>query len=100
MLETSNALCAGAGFGPLFERDYTGTIVDASCSPEDVIRNLRKHFADFAPAETAAFDRPDGQERPLEVGDELNIQIALVGRCKVRVVHVDDCSMTLRTLCG
>jgi hypothetical protein len=36
----------------------------------------------------------------LEVGHELDIRIALVGRCRVRVIHFDERSLTLRTLTG
>jgi len=61
---------------------------------------LRERFVEFAPAETAAFDRADRHTGPLGVGDELDIRIALAGQCRVRVIHYDEQSLTLRTLCG
>lgn len=100
MPEQTDELCALAGVGPLFQRDYSATIVGTDCTPETVAGMLRERFPEFAPAETAAFEGPDGHRRGLEVGDELTITIALVGRCKVRVIHTDAQSLTLRTLCG
>lgn len=100
MPEETEALCAADGIGPLLERDYSAVIVGASCMPEDVARMIRRRFVDFAPAETAAFERDDREEDMLEPGDELSICIALAGRCKVRVDGVDERSLTLRTLRG
>lgn len=91
---------APEGTGPLLERSYSAVIEGASCTPEQVAEMIRARFADFAPAETALFARCEGTTGPLDVGDELEIRLALLGKCKVRVVHVDAQSMTMRTLEG
>ena len=90
---------ASEGFGPLLEREYVAEVVDPEKSAEEVGRMLRERFPEFAPAETAVFEC-DGDSRLLEVGDEMDIKIALRGHCRVRVVHHDDRSITLRTLKG
>jgi hypothetical protein len=96
-----DVLYASDGRGPLLRRHYWGLIGESDASPEDVARLVREQFPRFAPPETAVFRREDGADgRPLELGDELNIQIALVGKCRVRVAHVDARSLTLRTLKG
>jgi hypothetical protein len=100
--EVREVVCAVQGAGPLLERDYSAAIAAADCTPEDVGMKLRTDFEEFAPPETAVFRRAgEGRARsPLEVGDELEIRIALRGLCRVRVVHADDRSLTLRTLKG
>lgn len=98
--KTRDVIDATQGFGPLLERDYRAVIEGADATPEDVGRMLREHFEEFAPPETAAFRRSSEEACPLEVGDELDIRIALRGCCRVRVVHHDARSVTLRTLGG
>ena len=95
-----DVLDATHGTGPLVERDYSAVIEGTALTPEDVCANLRVHFGEFAPRETADFSDAKRGGRPLEVGDELSIRIALQGQCKVRVIHVDARSVTLRTLKG
>jgi hypothetical protein len=42
----------------------------------------------------------DGCAAPIDVGDELDIEIRMAGECAVRVVHRDRNSLTLGTLEG
>lgn len=91
---------AEEGAGPLLKRDYSATIDGTDRTPEQVAEMVRARFCEFAPPETAAFCHAEGGSRPLEVGDELEIKISLVGTCRVRVVHVDAHRLTLRTLRG
>ncbi len=112
--DLAEVVCAAQGAGPLLERDYSAVIDRATCQPEQIGYMIRARFEEFAPPETAVFERSrrgrkgkdKGKSRevvkkpPLEVGDELVIRIALRGRCKVRVVHTDERSLTLRTLKG
>ena len=92
-------LPARDGVGPLLQRDYWAAIAGARLGPCEVMAEVRAHFASFAPAELAAFE-PRAGDRPLEVGDELGIQIAGAGGCCVRVVHRDDQTLTLATVAG
>jgi hypothetical protein len=94
-----DAVCAADGTGPLLKRDYFADIEGASCTPEEVATMIRSQFERFAPPETAVFERTEDHPR-LELGDELEIRIALRGPCRVRVIHFDDQSLTLRTLSG
>jgi hypothetical protein len=91
---------ASEGSGPLLQRDYRATFRGVDKTPEEVAEVLRARFTEFSPTETATFRRCGDSRAPLEVGDEMEIRIALLGWCKVRVVHRDACSITLRTLQG
>ncbi|WP_422924191.1 DUF1990 family protein [Singulisphaera sp. PoT] len=93
---------ASQGIGSLFERNYSAVITDGSCSPEDLMKLVREKFISLAPQETAAFRLANnrGDHEGLEVGDVLEIRIALFGMAKVRVIHVDDRSITLGTVKG
>jgi hypothetical protein len=98
--EERKEIHAGSGSGPLLQRDYSGVIEGTNCSPEELAKFIRERFIDLAPQETAAFENSDGGRAPLKVGDELKIRIGGFMPCQVRVVHVDDVSLTLRTLEG
>jgi hypothetical protein len=98
--EVSEFAYAVDGYGPLFERDYSATIEGAGCTPEQVGAMIRERFEEFAPPETAVFRRDGDKAGPLRPGDELEIGIALRGRCKVRIILADARGLTLRTLVG
>ena len=98
--EVLEIVYATAGTGPLLERVYTAVIEGTGITPESLARSVRERFETFAPTETACFRRACKEPGPLDVGDELDIKIALLGNCRVRVVHVDPRSVTLRTLKG
>lgn len=91
---------ATEGSGPLLQRDYWATLRGVDATPDEVAQVVRARFPDFSPPETATFRRCGDAGHPLQVGDEMEIHIALLGWCKVRVVHKDACSVTLRTLKG
>lgn len=93
-------LLATQGFGPLLQRDYWGVIRNPRSSPLEVIATVRRHFSSFAPAELAAFERCDGKDVALSLGDELYVQIPVAGRFRVRVVHSGAGSFTLATMSG
>jgi len=98
--EGKKAAYAASGSGPLFQRDYSGILEGGPCSPEELAKIVRERFVDCAPPETAAFQRADDRGKPLEVGDELKIRIGGFMPCEVRVVQIDDTTLTLRTLEG
>jgi hypothetical protein len=91
---------ASRGVGPLFQRDYWAVIDRCRYSPREVIALVAARFPDFPPADTVCFRRAGGAAGPLDVGDELDIDIRMAGRCHVRVIHRDPCSLTLGTLEG
>lgn len=88
------------GAGPLFERDYWAVIRRSALSPSQVMALVARRFAQLAPEELVTFRPSEGEERPLELGDQLDIHIAGAGRCRVRVTHQDLQSFTLATLTG
>jgi len=98
--EIKRVAYAASGSGPLFQRDYEGVIEGGPSSPEELAKLVRDRFVDFAPPETAAFQHADERGKPLEVGDELKIRIGGFMPCEVRVVQMDDTTLTLRTLEG
>jgi hypothetical protein len=97
----SDVVRAGDGVGQLIQRDYWAIIDDSRLGPSEVIGEVAARFWDFAPEELVTF-APVGDvgRRGLQVGDELEVDIRLAGRCSVRVVHRDACSLTLATLEG
>ena len=90
---------AREGVGPLLQRDYWAVVRGSKLRPSQVVTELRAHFPSFVPTELADFCARCG-ERPLEVGDELDITIAGAGDCMVRVVHLEAQSITLATAVG
>lgn len=89
-------LPAAHGVGPLLQRDYWAHIEDPQCSPEDIIDMLTHEFPRFASASTVEFSF--AHIPPLEVGDEMSIDIRGYGNCHVRVVGRDARTLTLVTL--
>lgn len=97
----SDIVRAGDGVGQLIRRDYWAIIDGSRLRPSQVIGEVASRFGDFAPEELVTFAPVGGVgRRGLQVGDELAVDIRLAGRCAVRVVHRDACSLTLATLEG
>ena len=88
------------GAGPLLQRDYWAVVADCRLSPPEVVTFVRRRFPDFPPRELVVFHRADDSDEPLEVDDELEIDIRMAGRTAVRVVHTNANSFTLATLEG
>lgn len=88
------------GRGPLLQRDYWAALHGCGRSAPEVAALVRERFADFPPDSLVVFRRPDGQDGPLEVGDEMEVKIRMAGKTAVRVVHADDNSLTLATVEG
>ena len=90
---------ASTGVGPLIQRDYWAVIAECPCKPSQLIELVRTRFMELPPPAIVVFERCDG-DGELDVGDELDIRIRLAGDARVRVVHRDECSITLATLAG
>ncbi|HTE19890.1 MAG TPA: DUF1990 family protein [Armatimonadota bacterium] len=88
------------GAGPLLERDYWGVIEGTERTPEETMEMVLLDFPRFSPEDLACFSRPDGGDAPLGVDERMDIQLKMAGHCDVRVTHVDERSLTLRTLEG
>ena len=90
---------ASAGIGPFVQRDYWAVIDRCRRTPSELMTLVRSRFAEFPPPSIVVFERCDG-DGTLEPGDELDIRIRLAGAARVRVVHLDACSVTLATIAG
>ena len=91
------------GSGPLLERDYWAVLEAVEGGPHRLARLVASRFSEIAPPALVRFSHragaaPSGQ--PLEVGDELDVDIRAAGSFAVRVIHRDDNSLTLATLDG
>ena len=91
---------ASDGVGPLMQRDYWAVLQGCPLSPHALISRVREQFLDFPPEELVVFRRLEEEPRPLEVGDELEVVIRMKEPVKVRVIHMDDNSITLGTAEG
>jgi hypothetical protein len=92
---------AAQGSGPLLQRDYWAVIRDCRFSPRQFGSLFAAHFADFAPKQLCRFEYMSGSAaRPLRVGDELLVHIRMAGTFGVRVLHLDENSITFCTLHG
>ena len=98
--QTRDMQPATNGAGPLLQRDYWAVIAGSRLRPSEIIDLLTERFPDFPPEELVTFRVADGCAPPLQVGDELDIEIRMAGQCGVRVVHRDRNSITLGTLEG
>lgn len=88
------------GVGPLYQRDYAGVIVGSRLTPEEIVWKIRMDFPSFSPRLLASFSRTDGECSPLERGDTMHIFMPGAGRCAVVASHLEDRTLTLRTLKG
>jgi hypothetical protein len=88
------------GAGKLLQRDYWAIIGDCSMGPREVARLVRERFCEFPPEELVRFTRVDGATGPLEVGDEMDVEIRMAGTFRVRILHADDNSLTIGTIKG
>jgi hypothetical protein len=92
---------AAQGRGPLLQRDYWAVIRDCRISPRKFGALFAAHFADFAPDALCRFERTSASaDRPLRVGDEVRVHIRMAGTFSVRVLHLDENSITFYTLHG
>jgi uncharacterized protein (UPF0548 family) len=88
------------GAGPLVHRIYRTRIVGAAISPEELMRRLSADPDSAAPSEFATFQKLEGEEGELRVGDEYVVRMPGPWDGPVRVVAVDATSFRLATLPG
>lgn len=88
------------GAGKLLQRDYWAIIGDCGLGPREVAGLVRERFWDFPPSSLVKFNRCDGGIDPLEVGDEMDVEIRMAGTFRVRVLHSDENSVTIGTIKG
>lgn len=89
---------AAEGSGPLIQRDYWAVINGCRLDPREVIDTIRQDFWHFAPKELVRFSQPG--ETGLQIGEEMEVNIHLGPDFAVRVVDINETSITLATLRG
>lgn len=88
------------GAGPLWQRDYWAVIEETDYAPEEVLKLLLTQFPTFSPDAAAKFIRRGDSSQPLQLGEEMDIELKGYGPCAVRVVRIEPRSLTLRTISG
>jgi hypothetical protein len=88
------------GAGPLFHRRYSAHIGDPRVGPEELISQLTSDLNQAAPSEFARFEKVQGREDGLDVGDELVVRMPGPWDGPVRVLRVTPTSFRLGTLRG
>lgn len=88
------------GYGPLFHRRYQVDIDGPRLGPEELMGQIQRDLAAFAPSELADFKKVKGQPDRMQVGDEYHITILGPWDGSVAVADVEPASFTLVTLEG
>ena len=91
---------ADEGRGPLFQRDYVGIIEGSHWLPERVMEMVRTDFPLFSPEAFSSFCRCGDPSQPIQVGEEMEVNIKGTGCHQVVAVCVEPRSLTLRTIEG
>lgn len=91
---------ASRGSGSLLQRDYWAVLAAPRTDARGVMDVVARHFPTFAPPGLMRFSRPDGDELPLEPGEDMEVEISMAGTHRVRVVHRDALSLTFATIEG
>ena len=89
---------ATKGSGPLYQRDYWVLVQNARMRPSEIGALLAERFCEFAPPKLVKFAPAEGCRLPLQLGDELHVDITGAPDTRVRVLHRDANSLTLGTL--
>lgn len=88
------------GVGPLFHRRYQVDIEAARLGAEELMAQIQRDVAAFAPSELADFKKVKGQPERMAVGDEYHITILGPWNGSVSVADVEPTSFTFVTLEG
>jgi hypothetical protein len=88
------------GAGPLFHRRYGARIREAKLDAEDLIGRIARNPNAVAPSEFAVFQKVEGSEDAMRVGDEYVVRMPAPWDGPVRVVGVGPRSFRFATLAG
>jgi hypothetical protein len=88
------------GAGPLFHRRYAGRIREPQFAAEDLIERVSRNINAVAPNEFAVFQKVEGRDDAMRVGDEYVVRMPAPWDGPVRVVAVGPRSFRLATLAG
>jgi hypothetical protein len=88
------------GSGPLFHRRYRIHIRESSLAPEELMGRVQASPNQVSPTKFARFQRVEGEEGRLRVGDEFVVRMPGPWDGPVRVIEVAPKSFRLATLTG
>ncbi len=88
------------GSGPLFHRRYRIHIRNSRLAPEELMGQVQADPNQVSPTKFARFQRVEGDEGRLRVGDEFVVRMPGPWDGPVRVIEVEPRSFRLATLAG
>jgi hypothetical protein len=91
---------AADGSGPWLERRYYIDLARPRRTPLELMAEVQRDLPRFSPELLADFERKDGREGPLQVGDEFHITILGPWNGSVRVTEAGPTSFEFVTLEG
>ncbi|EHR61182.1 DUF1990 family protein [Saccharomonospora cyanea] len=94
------AQLASDGYGPLFHRRFQARIADAELDADQLVDRVVCDFKHFVPTEVVDIHADGVENRGLDVGDELVVEMPGPWNGPVRVTHRDATSLRLMTLRG
>jgi hypothetical protein len=90
----------GSGEGPLFHRRYRVRIRDSDLGPDEIVERVSADPDCVAPTEFASFQKTEGEEGRMRLGDEFVVRMPGPWDGPVRVVEVSPTHFRLATLDG
>jgi hypothetical protein len=91
---------ASSGAGPLFHRRYVAVVREPTVSPEELIAHVAGNLNKVTPTEFAVFQKVEGDEEGMAVGDEYVVRMAAPWDGPVRCIHRTPRSFRFATLDG
>jgi hypothetical protein len=91
---------ASDGAGPLFHRRYVALVRDPKLSPEELIEHVADDLNKVTPTEFAVFQKVEGADDAMNVGDEYVVRMAAPWDGPVRCIHRTPRSFRFATLDG
>jgi hypothetical protein len=88
------------GVGPLFHRRYAARIREPAFDAADLIARISRNLNAVAPSEFAVFQKVEGRDEAMRVGDEYVVRMPAPWDGPVRVVGVGPRSFRFATLAG
>jgi Domain of unknown function (DUF1990) len=88
------------GAGPLFHRRYAALVREPRLLPEELIAHVAGDLNKVTPTEFAVFQKVEGPDEGMHVGDEYVVRMAAPWDGPVRVIHRTPRSFRFATLDG
>jgi hypothetical protein len=99
-VSTDEIQYASDGAGPLFHRRYAAVVREPRLSPEELIDQVTRDLNGVTPTSFAVFQKVEGDDDAMEVGDEYVVRMAAPWDGPVRVIDRTPRSFRFATLDG